>query len=100
MAAAAIIAEQGIQNFSLSAIEAETGMSRGQLTYYFPAKEDILLAVSDRTVQQMRERVGAAEPPCGGATGDVWGLIRHLLAMILNQPVSSAFSRLQYSFLA
>ena len=33
-------------------------MSRGQLTYYFPAKEDILLAVFDRLLQLMHERVG------------------------------------------
>ncbi len=47
-AAVAIIAEQGIQNLSLSEIEKRAGMSRGQLTYYFPSKEDILLAVFDR----------------------------------------------------
>jgi AcrR family transcriptional regulator len=38
-AAVAVIAEQGIQNLSLSAIEQKAGMSRGQLTYYFPTKE-------------------------------------------------------------
>ncbi len=36
-AAVAIIAEQGLQNLSLSQIEKKAGMSRGQLTYYFPS---------------------------------------------------------------
>src|SRR6478735_3775984 len=66
-AAASVIATQGIQKLSLSAIEAETGMSRGQLTYYFPFKEDILLAVFDRMVRRMQERVGTADDPCAGA---------------------------------
>src|SRR3954454_4319993 len=55
-AAVAVIAEQGIQNLSLSEIEKKVGMSRGQLTYYFKTKEDILLAVFDRLVEQWRQR--------------------------------------------
>jgi AcrR family transcriptional regulator len=47
-AAVCVISQQGLQNFSLSEIEKKARMSRGQLTYYFPAKEDILLAVFDR----------------------------------------------------
>src|SRR6266851_6103262 len=57
-AAVAVIAEQGLQNLSLSEIEKKAGMSRGQLTYYFPAKEDILLAVFDHTVALMRAQAG------------------------------------------
>ena len=49
-AAVSVITERGLQNLSLSEIEKKAGMSRGQLTYYFPAKEDILLAVFDRLV--------------------------------------------------
>ena len=56
-AAMAIITEQGLQNLSLSEIEGRAGMSRGQLTYYFPAKEAILLAVFDRVVELMCRRV-------------------------------------------
>ena len=37
-AAVSIIAEQGLQNLSLSEIEKKAGMSRGQLTYYFPGQ--------------------------------------------------------------
>jgi AcrR family transcriptional regulator len=101
-AAARIIAMQGIQDFSLRAIEAETGMSRGQLTYYFKFKEDILLAVFDRMVRQMRERVGTADDPCGnlGPAPDGWQLVQALLTRILTQPVETDFSQLQYTFLA
>ena len=34
-------------------------MSRGQLTYYFPAKDDILLAVFDHMIATMHQRAGA-----------------------------------------
>src|SRR5262245_66096898 len=57
-AAIAIIAEQGLHNLSLSEIEKRAGMSRGQLTYYFPTKEEILLAVFDRLLQLMYQRLG------------------------------------------
>jgi AcrR family transcriptional regulator len=67
-AAVAVIAEQGIQNLSLSEIEKKADMSRGQLTYYFPAKEEILLAVFDRVLQLMYQRMGTpaetAQVPC------------------------------------
>src|SRR5260370_7003585 len=55
-AAVAVIAEQGLQNLSLSEIEKKAGMSRGQLTYYFPTKEAILLAVFDRLVPLMNQQ--------------------------------------------
>lgn len=101
-AAAGIIATQGIQNLSLSEIEAHTGMSRGQLTYYFKAKEDILLAVFDRTVRRMHERVNSADHPChaAGPHPDAWQMTQGLLATVLSQPVPADFTQLQYTFLA
>jgi len=101
-AAARIIATQGIQNLSLSAIEAATGMSRGQLTYYFKAKEDILLAVFDRMVQRMRERVGSGDDPCRGIDPrtDAWEFVQTLMTNIISQPVPNDFTQLQYTFLA
>jgi AcrR family transcriptional regulator len=99
-AAVAVIAEQGIQNLSLSEIEKRVGMSRGQLTYYFPTKEDILLAVFDRLIRLMCERHGDAEPhPFEGMT---WlEVIRHLLGVVMQQPPEEpAFPALQYTFLS
>src|SRR5947209_17369791 len=102
-AAVAVITEQGIQNLSLSEIENKAGMSRGQLTYYFRVKEDILLAVFDRLLQLMYQRLGKPE----GAEGDTecaeswWGWVQHLLKALLTQPpVSPEFNCLQYTFLS
>ncbi|HEY8505562.1 MAG TPA: TetR/AcrR family transcriptional regulator [Gemmataceae bacterium] len=102
-AAVRIIASQGLHNLSLSKIEKQAGMSRGQLTHYFPTKEDILLAVFDRLLLLMYQRIGAAE--CPAAAGDEppegWALVRNLLQTIIGRgPVSPEFHALQYTFLA
>lgn len=98
-AAIAVIAEQGIQNLSLSEIEKKAQMSRGHLTYYFPTKEDILLAVFDRCLYMMCERLGQAggpSPPPGG-----WEMVEFLLRALVGQPpVSPEFHCLQYTFLS
>jgi len=99
-AAARIIALRGIQSLSLSEIESETGMSRGQLTYYFPTKEDILLAVFDRTVQLMRQQMAHAGHELGTQHGDGLDLIEALLTKLLLKPLPADFTQLQYSFLA
>jgi AcrR family transcriptional regulator len=99
-AAVAIIAEQGLENLSLSAIEDRADMSRGQLTYYFPHREDILLAVFDRLLELLKERAHAGlGSPCELPRG--WEAIRRLLTfVVLNQPASPAFHSLQYTFLS
>jgi AcrR family transcriptional regulator len=102
-AAVAIIAEEGIQNLSLSAIEDRTGMSRGQLTYYFPAKEDILLAVFDHTIEVMMLRREEDDPAHGGcptaAAG--WGrMAAFLTSFVSNPPDAPEFHALQYTFLS
>lgn len=93
-AAATVIAEQGIQNLSLSEIESRTGMSRGQLTYYFPEKEQILLAVFDRMSARMRQRVLKKQPP------DAANHMTDVLEMILFRPLTPEFVGLQFTFLA
>lgn len=101
-AAIAVIAERGIQHLSLSAIEKRAGMARGQLTYYFPAKEDILLAVFDRLLELMYQRVGTpkGDDPCAAEQGG-WEWVRHLLGVILlRPPASPEFHCLQYTFLS
>jgi AcrR family transcriptional regulator len=102
-AAVAVITEQGLQNLSLSEIETKACMSRGQLTYYFKSKEEILLAVFDRLLQLTYQRLGtpgggAAGEPCAAGASD-W--VRHLLeAMLTQPPLSPEFNCLQYTFLA
>jgi AcrR family transcriptional regulator len=99
-AAVAIIAEQGIQNLSLSEIEKRVEMSRGQLTYYFHTKEDILLAVFDRLIRLMCER--HVEPDKHPFANMRWlDVIRHLLGVVTQQPPEEpAFPALQYTFLS
>jgi AcrR family transcriptional regulator len=100
-AAVAVISEQGIQNLSLSEIEAKAGMSRGQLTYYFPSKEAILLAVFDRLVELMYGRIGSPDANGDGQEAGGWAWIQHLLErLLLEYPVSAEFSCLQYTFLS
>jgi AcrR family transcriptional regulator len=75
-AAEAIIAGHGIQELSLKRIEDLAGMSRGQLTYYFPKKEAILLAVYDRMLRRMiRERMWSDGPK--PMTGRAWDCLQH-----------------------
>jgi AcrR family transcriptional regulator len=102
-AAVAVITEQGLQNLSLSEIEKKTGMRRGQLTYYFHTKEEILLAVFDYLVMLIHLRVGTpGGQPCGHESlNSGWAWIEHLLTTLVGQPpVSPEFSCLQYTFLS
>jgi AcrR family transcriptional regulator len=102
-AAVAIIAEQGLQELSLSAIEERAGMSRGQLTYYFPTKEAILLAVFDRLLELMhrRARGGDGEAPAWLTGGTGWERVRQLLTFLVLQPPGMCeFHSLQYTFLS
>jgi AcrR family transcriptional regulator len=101
-AAIAIIAAQGLQNLSLSEIEQQAGMSRGQLTYYFKTKEEILLAVFDRLLYLLRQQVQGK----GGIAGTApdahnWERTCHFLTMLLLQPLQTPeFNALQYTFLS
>lgn len=98
-AAIAIIAEEGLHNLSLSAIEARAGMSRGQLTYYYPTKEEILLAVFDRLLAMMHER--ADFPGAEAAQWTPWQRLRVFLELlILRPPEMPPFHALQYTFLS
>src|SRR6516165_9346055 len=102
-AAVAVITEQGLQNLSLSEIEKKTGMKRGQLTYYFHTKEEILLAVFDHLVRLMHARIGTpGGKPCDHEDAQsAWAWIQHLLSTLIAQPpVSPEFSCLQYTFLS
>ena len=102
-AAIAIIAEEGLQRLSLSAIESRAGMSRGQLTYYFPAKEDILLAVFDHMIQAMHEHSENNEGPPGCSLKglDGWERLKTFLTFfVLHPPDAPEFNALQYTFLS
>jgi AcrR family transcriptional regulator len=99
-AAVSVITEQGLQNLSLSEIEKKAGMSRGQLTYYFPAKEDILLAVFDRLVLLTYQRIGTPQGQADGENPSGWDWAKHLLETLPGRAVSPEFECLQYTFLS
>ncbi|MBY0228308.1 MAG: TetR/AcrR family transcriptional regulator [Gemmataceae bacterium] len=101
-AAVAIIAEKGLHRLSLSALEKRAGMSRGQLTYYYAAKEDILLAVFDHTLETMRSRKKAGEGPPGLRLPETgWPRLRAFLSFfVLTPPDMPEFHALQYAFLS
>jgi AcrR family transcriptional regulator len=100
-AAVAVIAEEGLQNLSLSAIETKAGMSRGQLTYYFPTKEDILLAVFDRLIAMMHEGEKAGEGSGCPLHPAGWErLCSFLTCFLLQPPEAPEFHALQYTFLS
>src|SRR4051794_23510881 len=86
-AAVAIIAEQGIQNLTLSALEKKAKMSRGQLTYYFRYKEDVQLAVFDHLIETMRKGEQSGQrPPDACLGGEGWQKMRALLTFFVLQP--------------
>ena len=100
-AAVGIIVHEGIHKLSLSRIEEQAGMSRGQLTYYFKTKEDILLAVFDRTLRIMCEQHGAAVPDAPSDAPPIWERLRWLFQTLLGpSPPNPEFPSLQYTFLA
>jgi AcrR family transcriptional regulator len=101
--AVGIIVEQGLHNLSLSKIEQRARMKRGQLTYYFPTKEDILLAVFDRLLLLMFERLGAKKPDPHETIGipAAWDCVQHQLQIVLApERIGPEFHSLQYTFLA
>jgi AcrR family transcriptional regulator len=104
-AAADIIARKGLHDLSLKGIETQCHMSRGQLTYYFKSKEDILLAVFDRMLAGMvreifanAERDGVARP----GEGSVLDRIRHGLDNMMSghSPERAELHSLTHTFLA
>ncbi len=102
-AADAVIAGEGIHRLSLGRIEEKAGMSRGQLTYYFPTKEDILLAVFDRLLSRMIALMRASDGP-KPMTGQAWACVQYMFARHLaadGPPADGAnFPSLVYTFLA
>jgi AcrR family transcriptional regulator len=102
-AAVGVIADAGLPALSLSAIEQRAGMSRGQLTYYFGTKEDILLAVFDHMLRLLRERAEGEShnrpETCIGGHG--WERLRGFLNwFILDPPTDPDFHALQHTFLS
>lgn len=102
-AAAHIIVEQGLHNLSLSKIEQRAKMKRGQLTYYFPTKETILLAVFDHLLFLMLKRMDPNFPNFQEKIGvpSAWECFLQQFPQVMKtDPIGKEFHALQFTFLA
>ncbi len=105
-AAAEIVTELGIQKLSLSEIEKRTKLCRGQLTYYFRTKEQILIALYDRVIRLMHERFSLEAPDCLGGQPDphmAGERLNMVLEMVLKPDhhlVNQHMHALQHTFLS
>jgi AcrR family transcriptional regulator len=102
-AAVGVITSLGIHKLSLSKIESLAGMKRGQLTYYFPTKEDILLAVFDRLLGLLCGQLAEeANPAAARQLTDVWAGVQQMLQAVLKPgpTLGRELHALQYTFLA
>jgi AcrR family transcriptional regulator len=102
LATIAIIEEEGLHKVSLSKIEQRAKMHRGQLTYYFPTKEAILLAVFDELLLRMFRRIeSVAGPTAQRIREPIWFSIEKMFDMLLSHDrMGREFDSLQYTFLA
>lgn len=100
-AAEAIVASEGLPKLSLGRIERRTKMSRGQLTYYFPTKEAILIALFERMLRRMLAEAMADPAAPQPGTGRAWECATFAFTRKLDQPPTSRdFLSLLYTFLA
>ncbi|MDD7964058.1 TetR/AcrR family transcriptional regulator [Actinomycetospora lemnae] len=80
-AALAVIGESGLGGFTQPRVAARAGMRQSHLTYYFPTRDDLLVAVADEAV---RRRVAVLEAAQAGAEG--WREQVAALARVLTSP--------------
>jgi len=100
-ASEAIIASEGLPRLSLGQIEKRTGMSRGQLTYYFPTKEAILLAVHERMLRAMIARAMSDPLAPKPGTGQAWDCATHVFTNRLGpDAIERELFSLLHTFLA
>ena len=105
-AATEIIATEGLHKLTLGRIERRVAMSRGQLTYYFPTKEAILLAVFDRMLGRMIEEAmaDAKEQRIPDDSSVAWEYLRTGLTRMLitdhPKPKGSELGPLVHTFMA
>ena len=100
-AAENVISEKGLQHLSLAEIEKKAGMSRGQLTYYFPTKEEILLAVFDRCVENIHRRIAVPLETISKSGVKGWALVKQVISAAINELITEdPFYMLEYTFLA
>lgn len=58
--ALAVIGEEGLGGFTQPRVAKRAGLRQSHLTYYFPTRDDLLLAVADEAVRRRIEALGTA----------------------------------------
>ena len=77
-AALDVIGESGLGGFTQPRVAARAGMRQSHLTYYFPTRDDLLLAVADEAVRLRVEVLREARDGADGVGDQVAALARVL----------------------
>ncbi|MGY1622057.1 TetR/AcrR family transcriptional regulator [Geodermatophilus sp. SYSU D00965] len=92
-AALDVIQEKGLSGFTQPRVARRAGLRQSHLTYYFPTRADLLLAVADeavrRRIEALRKAV-SAEDPAAKVTGLVDVLVDPRQTRILTALTQSA----------
>ncbi|MCD2195115.1 TetR family transcriptional regulator [Actinomycetospora endophytica] len=80
-AALEVIGESGLGGFTQPRVAARAGMRQSHLTYYFPTRDDLLLAVADEAVRRRVEVLREAQAGTAAAGEQVAAL-----AAVLTSP--------------
>lgn len=85
-AAARVFAARGYADTDLQVVAEALGVGKGTLYRYFPSKERLFLAVVDRGVERLGERVEAAAAAAGDPLDKIARAIRAYLAWFDRHP--------------
>jgi AcrR family transcriptional regulator len=77
-AALAVIGESGLAGFTQPRVAARAGMRQSHLTYYFPTRDDLLVAVADEAVRRRVAVLAEAQAEAAGPREQVAALARVL----------------------
>jgi AcrR family transcriptional regulator len=77
-AALAVIGESGLGGFTQPRVAARAGMRQSHLTYYFPTRDDLLVAVADEAVRRRIAVLAEAQAEAAGPREQVAALARVL----------------------
>jgi len=104
-AALDVIAEDGLSGFTQPRVAQRAGLRQSHLTYYFPTRADLLLAVANEAVHRRIEALRAAvsaEDPAAKVAGLVEVLVDPRQTRILTALAQSADSNsdVRFAFIA
>lgn len=78
-----MIAQEGVQSFTLEAVAAHAGVSKGGLLYHFPSKEALITGMIDHYIEQFEQRLATYLP---GSDADPKAWMRAYVLASLQPP--------------